>query len=208
MKLCAVEIAPLHAGAEGIAVAAARDRGGTQGQRIAVHEVRVVARRRCPRAGRTAARMLEVFQPMCGTGRSAARREARCAARNDAETVRACLPPMLRYSNCIPRQTPSTGCRSERITVSNPCSTQSRHRVRRGADSGENDVARRANCFRVRGHRRRGAEPLQGKLQRGDVGAAAGDDHDFSKLGGRGTHIFAHRAPLVLGRSRPSSRMA
>ena len=43
MELRAVEIAPLHAGAERHAVLAARDRGGAERQRVAVHEVGVVA---------------------------------------------------------------------------------------------------------------------------------------------------------------------
>src|ERR1700680_173937 len=43
VELSAVEIAPLHAGAEGRAVAGARDGGGAQIERVAMHEIRVIA---------------------------------------------------------------------------------------------------------------------------------------------------------------------
>src|SRR6202049_1611503 len=43
VELGAVEIAPLHAGAEGRAVAGARNGGGAEVERVAMHEIRVVA---------------------------------------------------------------------------------------------------------------------------------------------------------------------
>src|SRR5271167_874259 len=42
-------------------------------------------------------------------------------------------------------------------------------------------------------------QPFQGELQRGNVGAAAGDYDDIG---------FAHNTPLVLGNSTPSRRIA
>ena len=88
MKLHAAEIAPLHAGAERRAVAAARDGRRARRQRVAVHEVGVVARRRGPRAGRRRARISSVFQPMCGTGRPGASAKRAARPGNDAEAAR------------------------------------------------------------------------------------------------------------------------
>ena len=140
MKLCAVEIAPLHAGAEGIAVTAARNRGGTQGQRIAVHEVRVVARAYALEQG---------ARPFYAQGVPAhvryrpvgPRREARCATRNYPETVRAA------FFRCLIQQLhakadPEHGLLQRENHGVQSLPTKSRHRVRRGADSGENDMAR------------------------------------------------------------------
>ena len=87
MELSAEKISPLHAGAEGEPIVAARDRGGVWGSRVAVHEVGVVILLQALEQGRGAIdlervpshvrnRMLRVARQACRT------------ARNDAETLR------------------------------------------------------------------------------------------------------------------------
>ena len=98
----------------------------------------------------------------------------------------------------MPRQMPSTGCCKPGTTASKSALPQPRHGLGGGAHTGENDVAGRAYRRGVGGHGCGGVEPLQGELQRGDV-RAAGDDHDLAP---------AHSAPLVLGSSVPSRRIA
>ena len=73
------------------------------------------------------------------------------------------------------------------------------HGIRGGAHSGQNDVACGANLRRVRRNLRVDLEALQGELQRSGIGAAACDDHGPQR---------AHKVPLVLGSSEPSSRTA
>ena len=109
VELRAVEIAPLHAGAEGRAVARARNRGGAQVRARSCARNRRSRRPPVPRAARRRRRISRVFQPMCGTGRSGSRGEARGAAGNDAKTAGFAFLEDS-YSNCIPRQMPSTGC--------------------------------------------------------------------------------------------------
>jgi hypothetical protein len=55
---------------------------------------------------------------------------------------------------------------------------QAGHGVGGRAHAGKYDVARGANFNFVRGHGRGDLQPLQRELQRCDVGAAVGDDHD------------------------------
>jgi hypothetical protein len=76
---------------------------------------------------------------------------------------------------------------------------QPHHGVRGGAHSRENDVRRITDDAGLGRHPRSHVQALERELQRGDVGAAAGDDNDLRP---------AHSVPLVLGSSLPSMRMA
>ena len=71
--------------------------------------------------------------------------------------------------------------------------------MRRGAYAGQNYVACLANLARICRYRGSRAEPLQRELQRRDIGAAAGNDHDIAR---------AQSVPLLLGISALSRRIA
>src|ERR1017187_6489121 len=83
VELRTVEIVPLHTGAEGRAVAGARDRRGANLERVTVHEVCVVAIGKT-RQQRTGTPYIEGipahvrYRPILG------RRDTRGAARNDS----------------------------------------------------------------------------------------------------------------------------
>src|ERR1700723_2570749 len=86
VELCAVEIAPLHAGAEGRAVDGAGHGGRAHVQRIAVHEVRVIA---VAEAGHQSTGTL-YFESVPAHVRHrtlGSRRKARRAAGNDSEAA-------------------------------------------------------------------------------------------------------------------------
>ena len=72
----------------------------------------------------------------------------------------------------MPRQMPSTGCVSVGIDVDEPGGREPLHAGRRGADAGQDHVARGANARRVLRQRHVGAEPLERELQRREIRAA------------------------------------
>ena len=100
---------------------------------------------------------------------------------------------------------PSTGWVSEGISAIEPARAQPRHGVGRGADPGQDARGSRAGCDPAsRGHFGAAPEALQGELQRGDVGAAAGDDDDVAQ---RSQHALGARQLAALAADRlPQAR--
>ena len=136
---------------------------------------------------------------MCGTGRPG--RGAATRRRVPGMRPRHCAWPSsdASNSNCMPRQMPSTGCVRVRITSIEAGAAQPRHGVGGRADAGQDHVGARRDPRRRRADTAEAAPSRsQRELQRGDVGAAAGDDDDVAA---------AHSTPLVLGSSLPSRRM-
>ena len=184
MELRAEKIAPGDAGAEARPVAAARNRGLAQWQRIAVHEVGIVRAgdAREQRAGALGLQSVPAHVRDRPAGRLG---ESAGGPRDDTETAGFVLRRRLvqqlhaeAYSEHRLAERRDEGVETARA--------KSRHRIARSADAREQHVAGRADARSIGGYLGRGAESIERELQRGDVRPAGGDDDD------------AHEAPAPL----------
>ncbi len=184
MELRAVEVRMTDDGRELAAVVGDGLRPRADRRGVAVHEidVGVVVRDRASAVNPPAARTW--FQPMCGTGKPwrSGNRVTRAGRMPRHSVSPSSLPA---NSSCMPRQMPSTGWVSVGMTAARP-SECSRSMASAAAPTPGRITRRCATqLIRVGRQLRRNTEPVEREAQRGDVGAAVGDDRDVGHLKGR-----------------------
>src|SRR6185437_2897863 len=195
VKLRPPEVAAPHHRRDRFAVVHVSQRHLRRRHRITVHEIEVLARLD-PREQRILPRGAQLI-PSHVRHRPAGRRlQQPRGARNNTEALRHPLRRALEQQ-LHPEADAEHRLAQGRQQLREPGALQPLHRICRRSHAGQQDAG--GGCYHacIGAHDGLGAQPLERELQRGEIGAAAVDDHGFG-----------HNTPFVLGSSRLSRRSA